>query len=345
MDPNAILAISSTDRYYGVINGRVDQPFTNTLESEFQNVKPFANNFTITAPSALMNGYISKLIVSQIQVQYNLPTIQSGNNDAMFIAVETFAGSGVSNLIPIQFPYGFYTPEELATMLEVQLNNETTQGSEFTVIYSQGDPETSGDPNYNPNPPGYYAYVGFIILCNLNRRIFIPNTILLAANGIPQEDINIFLKTCRLFGFNVLNSPLALSQRSYNIPSFLYTPYIDIYSDALTNYQRLKDTDTSISRRKGLIARIYLSNTASIQATTAKGALGTAPFIATYGFESPKVILWTPDTAVNSLDFQVRDCYGELLFVNEPIVLASGGTQVSEIFNTEFQMTLLCIEG
>lgn len=350
-EANAILAINSTDRYIGVANGRSDQPFTNTLEAEFQNIAPFSNDFSITAPSALMNGYINKIVVSQIQLQYNLPTIQVSNNDAMVIAVETFPGSGIPEFIPLQFPYGFYTPEELATMLEVQLNTEiptippVTQGTEFTVIYSQGEPTTAGSPNYNPYPPGFFAFVGFIILSNANRRIYTPNTISLANNGFTQDEINIHLKTCRVFGLNVLNSLPALSQRSKTAPVFLYTPYIDIYSDALTNYQRLKDTNTSISRRKGLVSRIYLSGTGNIQSTLPGTAMGCAPFVATYDLNNPKVIGWSPDTAINSLDFQLRDCYDNLLYVNEPLLIASGATVASEVFNTEFQMTLLCIEG
>jgi hypothetical protein len=62
--------------------------------------------------------------------------------------------------------------------------------------------------------------------------------------------------------------------------------------------------------------------------------------VLTYDLNSPKVINWTPDTAVNSLDFQLRDCYGDLLFTRVPLVGGGDG----EVFNTEFQMTLLCIE-
>jgi hypothetical protein len=288
--------------------------------------------------------------VSQIQLQYNLPTIQPFNNDNFVLYIESSVGSSVYLPFPLSLPYGFYTPEELATMLEVQLNDITNLPSGFTVIYSQGDPNTIGN---NTVDPRFFAFSGFIILSNLNLRIRLPQVAVV--NGIRvnelvydplllynEQELATTLKTYKVFGFNILNSNARLSQRSFVIPNFLYTPYIDIYSDALTNYQRLKDTDSSTSKRKGLVSRIYISNTASVQTTTAKGALGTSPFVATYGFESPKVIEWTPETAVNSLDFQLRDCYGELLFT---IALVSGSPDyLTEAFNTEFQMTLLCIE-
>jgi hypothetical protein len=53
----------------------------------------------------------------------------------------------------------------------------------------------------------------------------------------------------------------------------------------------------------------------------------------TADLNTPKVIQWSPDVAVPSIDFQLRDCYGDLI---------PGDV---ERYPTEFQMTLLCIEG
>jgi hypothetical protein len=123
------------------------------------------------------------------------------------------------------------------------------------------------------------------------------------------------------------------TQISFDYPNFLYTPYIDIYSDVLTNYQNIKDTNTSVQKPKGLVARIYVSGTGQIQITGSTSALGTAPFVMTSDLNSPKVIRWSPDVAVPSIDFQLLDQYGDFI---------PGGAQG---FSTEFQMTLLCVEG
>lgn len=349
--PNAILAISSTDRYTSSKNGNQDQPFDNALGAEYSNLQPLSNDFSIISSGALINGYINKIIVSQIQLQYNLPTIQAFNNDNFVLYIERSVGSSEFLPFAMTLPYGFYTPDELATMLEVQLNNVTNVPLGFTVIYSQGDPNTIGN---NANSPTFYSFSGFIILSNKNLRIRLPEVVVV--NGVRvnelvydnrllynQQQLATALKTYKLFGFNILNTNPQLSQRSFTAPSFLYTPYIDIYSDALTNYQRLKDTDSSTSKRKGLVSRIYLSSGYSVQTTLPNGALGTAPFVATYDFNTPKVVEWTPDTAVNSLDFQLRDCYGELLFTTA-IVNTTPKNYLTEVFNTEFQMTLLCVE-
>jgi len=126
---------------------------------------------------------------------------------------------------------------------------------------------------------------------------------------------------------------LDTKQASTNYPNFLYTPYIDIYSDILTNYQTVKDTNTTVNKPKGLIARVYLSGVGQHQSTTSVSALGTASFTMTADMNVPKIIRWSPDVAVPSIDFQLVDQYGD------QIPGADRG------FSTEFQITLLCIEG
>ena len=84
---------------------------------------------------------------------------------------------------------------------------------------------------------------------------------------------------------------------------------------------------------KGMVARVYLSGTGNVQLTTADTALGSSPFVMTADLNNGKVIKWSPDVAVPSIDFQLYDQY------NEFIPGAEDG------FSSEFQMTLLCIEG
>jgi len=335
--PNAILAISSTDRYTSYTAGNANQPTSDTLIAQYEGLGPFSNNFSITAPNALINGYIEKIIISQIQLQYYLPTVIPGSNDTLLISVESSNGSGSFIQYTVSLPYGFYTPFELAALLEVYLNQDVYGVDEgfFEVKYAQ---------DQRANPP-LLSNVGFTITLTDDAKRFriVPPTSLTVPANVSIETI---LKTYKLFGFTINNSIPNQEQYSWFAPVFLYTPYIDIYSDALTNYQRLKDTDSSTIRRKGLISRLYLSGVGSPQVTTDadvyNGALGSEPFVLTYDLNSPKVINWSPDTAVNSLDFQLRDCYGDLLFTIVPTY--QPGTS-GEVFNTEFQMTLLCIEG
>jgi hypothetical protein len=338
--PNAILAISSTDRYITTVKGNANQPFSNVLLGEYLSQGPYANDFSITAPSALINGYIEKIIVSQIQLQYNVPTVIPYLNDTLPVYYESGIGTGLWLFKKVEFPYGFYTPQALAAIVETQLAFDIPAMIPWTVGYF-------GDTGLDQ---------GFKITTGSERRFYLGSPAQLRGFGdLTEPEITAALKTYRMFGYSQFNSEPSLFQLSWNTPQLLYTPFIDIYSDALTNYQALKDTDSSVSRRKGLVARLYLSGVGAPQVTNRSyidqttgntvlpsDSLGAYPFTLTFDLNSPKVINWTKDTAVNSLDFQVRDCYGDLLFSVVPPL--SPGNPVEQ-WNSEFQITLLCIEG
>jgi hypothetical protein len=341
MAANAILGISSTDRYITYADGNANQPVSSVLEAQYNNSGPYANKFSITTPNALMNGYINTIKISQIQLQYNLPNIIPEANDLLYVAFETSPQSGDYDYREVGLPYGFYTPSEIAALLESELNLYVPELAPWQVNFTSSAGVDFGFSVVSDNQDGL--------------RFYFPTPNELRTNAMVQEvRLTRYLKACKLLGFNTFNSnPSNIGQVSRAAPDFLYTPYIDIFSDALTNYQNLKDTDSSTIRRKGLIARIYLSGVGSPQVSTnaftdqnglivtPSTALGCNPFILTYDLNTPKIIKWTPDTAINSLDFQMRDCYGDLLFNYDTNVPFGTAT---EVFNTEFQMTLLCVE-
>ena len=291
------------------------QPISNLLLGQYRNLEPYCNNFTISSPGALIYGYIDRIVVSQIQLQYNIPTICFGRNNKLPIFSD-------ASLLPIAekltIPFGFYTPDELAAAVQALITaNSNLTPLQLTVAYNLKD--------------------GFIFTSGTSLNFYFPSFDLMIVDNFSQSEINVVLKTYRTFGMNTENSEIggggSPSQISFEYPNFLYTPYIDIYSDVLTNYQTIKDTNTSIAKPKGLIARILLSGVGNPQYTTETFALGSSPFVMTADLNTPKVIQWSRDVAVPSIDFQLRDCYGE--FIPGDV----------ERYPTEFQMTLLCIEG
>lgn len=317
MATNAILAINSLDRY---ITGRAAEPQENALIGAYLRFpNPPSNNFTIQSPGALIYGYIDRIVVSQIQVQCNIPTIIPGRNDIFFIGLNS------TNVIyEVFIPYGFYVPEELAAMLQSQIAAvPALAAAEIDVSY---DPQ-NGFVFQSTSVPSVYFY-------------FPDNEEILNTPGQTSRTVSVALKAYKVLGMTKLNSDIGPPgidfQFSSTAPNFLYTPYIDFYSDVLTNYQTIKDTNTSVAKPKGLIARVYLSGNGNVQTTTPTSALGTQPFVVTADLNSPKVIKWSKDVAIPSIDFQLLDCYGD--FIPGPDVQ----TYYSQ---TEFQMTLLCVEG
>lgn len=275
--------------------GQTNQPISNSLLAKYQRSEPQCNNFTIQSPGALIYGYINRIIVSQIQLQYNIPTVIFGKNDTFYV-----------NQTEVTIPYGFYSPDQLADALQTRII-ASTNVIDCVVVFDPQD--------------------GFIF-SSATRTISFSNPL-----SVPTEVRDNVLKTYRLLGITKDNITSSSTQYSTDYPNFLYTPYIDIYSDVLTNYQDIKDTNTTVQKFKGMVARIYLSGTGNVQLTTPDAALGSAPFIMTADLNNCKVIKWTPDVAVPSIDFQLYDQYSELI------------PGAAEGFSTEFQLTLLCIEG
>lgn len=303
------------------------QPVSNSLFALFNNTPPYSNNFTIQSPGALIYGYITKIIVSQIQLQYNIPTITTRNSR---FAVKK---AGQANISYIDIPYGFYYPDELAALLQVQMRADAYLASlTISVVYSDRSgftfTATTGAPT------GFF----FPAIPELQRVLQVSQR---------DEELPIILKTYRTLGITIFNSdPPERVQVSTEAPNFLYTPYIDITSDVLTNYQKVKDTTTSTNKLTSLIARVYLSGSGQIQTTTGTIALGCRPFEVVADLNTPKVIRWDPSVAVPSIDFQLRDQYGDLIVSSEEVIDPLNPPFLTgEASNTEFQMTLLCIEG
>ena len=301
---DSITSQTVTQTYAGFVG---NTPKSDALVAQYNQTVPYSNSFTIQSPGSLIYGYIHKIIVSQIQMQYNIPTVSFNKNDKFTIAR---VSGGTTTYGNITIPYGFYPPTDLAAALQSLINaNPTLSPLNMTVSFDARDGFTfttlTTDTFYFPNPP--------------------------AIPGVGLNAENIF-KTYRLLGITKANIQAASTQTSAAYPIFLYTPYIDIYSDILTNYQDVKDTNTATTKFKGLIARVYLSGTGNIQSTSNANALGTEPFVMTADLNTPKIIQWTPDTAVPSIDIQLYDQYSELI------------PGPAEGFSTEFQMTLLCVE-
>ena len=358
--------------------------YNNSLLRLWQRGTPYSNNFTLQSQTNYIYGYINKIIVSQIQLQYNVPTVNLNLNNTFYIVDTEFANSfnatwasgattltwvsgttpivgavcngftGVgiqdgtiltnwnsatntvtidtpttlaaavstllswtsSKLYQIVIPFGFYWPDELAAALQ-QLIRASTLFTTMTVVFN--------------------SKRGFVFAAAapyLNNFYFPDPDELAEVWNVNSILITNVLKTYRLLGITFENSVLfpATTQNSEDYPNFLYTPYIDIYSDSLTNYQTVKDTNTTIANQKGLIARLYISGTGGIQDVENQSALGSRAFTMTADLNSPKIIEWTPDVTVTQIDIQIKDQYGDLL------------PGVEQGFQTEFQMTLLCAE-
>lgn len=388
---SSILAISSYDRYVkGQPRGasyvappqgsgstapipapRPEPRTDNALTSLFTGSGQVGNNFTLVSPGSFIYGYISRIAVSQIQLEYKIPTVVACNQ--VFDAQPFYNNLNLikrigNNVLPIfiykgittppdieyvQMPYGFYTPQELAAMLTVYFDAAlpTTLGNMVVRYSNAGQGNNPLDPGQvapGDNPTGYGNSFTFTTAPPagappVEQPFGFPNldymrqiNPITGKQRYTEDQILAFLKCYRLLGisYTLCSDGSPAVGRTFiqtGSPSFLYTPFIDICSARLTKFQKVKDTDTSAIARTSLVSRVYLSGVGNPQATNLDYSLGSEPFVMTADLNTPKVIRWNKDEALNSMDFQLFDYYGDRIYWTWEN-------------NTEFQMTLVCQE-
>ena len=322
METCAILAINSLNRY--TVGTGLGQPSLDgvALLSQFNIEGQPCNDFTIFTAGALIYGYIKKIQISQTQMQYNIPTVIPNRNDSFYFEFE-------ADYYHITIPFGFYTPQELAPVLELEIRNASPIDgpiganpdlADFTVTYSA-------------------LNFGFTFKTN-NQFDFGFVTLESFLEFSSPNEVATLLRTYKLLGMDLSNTGGGTNtQVSNNTPVFLYTPYIDIVSPTLTKYQKVKDTDSSPQKQADIISRIYLAGTGGPQITAGDinvYPLGSRPFTVVQDMNYCKTLRWSKDEAVNSLNFKLKDQYGELIY--------QGDSTSNFVYYTEFQMTLLCIE-
>jgi hypothetical protein len=322
-ETNAILAINSLDRYLGVET--FANSTTSALYQEYLQDPPYSSDFNIQSGGALIYGYMYKLILSQVQYQCNIPTVCTDRNDTFWIQDAT-----TGSFYQIIIPYGFYTPDEMASVLQVLIRQTdiVNASPNFTVSYRNTNGEQGGFA-FESNNDEIYSFPSVETL--IDDFIITPDT---------AYNINRSLKAYKLLGITQSNIQPRSSQYSSTRIKWLYTDFVDIISSNLTKYQVIKDTDTSIKKQDSIVARIYLTGVGVDQQVRSTDTLGSRPFSVVQDMNSPKVMRWSRDEAVNNLDFQQRDQYGDFIFVG-----SEGGINTLDIYNSEFQMTLLCVEA
>jgi len=293
-----------------------------------------ATDCVIQAPGrSMLYGYFNRVAITEMQLFIRIPTIISGVNDQFVLSVSlTGASPFVSQTFTV--PPGYYTPSLLAvalqTLIRANATNLTTAAS-FTVTA--------------PTTPATIPASG-AIQTGFNFSTATTDTIIFAPppNGLTRSEQLRIWKFYRLIGTNSLSfvgTPAFIPTATIATfsPNFLPTDYIDVVSKALTNYKDVKDSNTNQQAPQGVLARIYLTDYAVNAASTTTSysdpnAVGGAPFSFTKKWSSPNWSQWSPNQAINQLDFQLLDMWGDILY----------WTNVTSCANTEWQMTIVASE-
>jgi hypothetical protein len=263
------LLIDSIDRY-----NEADLP------SWLAGANPPGNEFTLQRGRALLNGYFSRVSISQINLDYALPTVLApgdtwdGNNSFRITNTLTATTSTIT------ITEGYYTAAQLAAAIQLLLRASTAGSALSTCVI---DPLTQK-----------------VVITNggdANVLFSLP-----AAAG-PLEQ-----RTYRLLGFNGAGSgPGAAAIAAPRTPVLTYTTYVDMRSEALTAFQRVKDADTAFYDKTAVFARVFLTPPGQSSVNL------NGPITLTVDYNTPKNCKWSPNQAIFNLDFTLYDDQGQLL--------------------------------
>ena len=332
---SSLLTIDSGDRY----ENYTDELLSLGTETDI-NFSPY--NFVIRKPESMMNGFLTRLAVTEIAFPYGTPNINSKTNQIK-VSWST-DGSTVAGSLVIELATGFYIPADLAAAMQTEVRAADASLSGFIMTY--------GGIATNPNVPRFFYEVPQAT-GKATQIWFTPVPYNTASYPYPDTVKQLF----NILGFNFINAlPVGEPGASYvGIGEYTlcqFTRYIDIVCPQLTYNQPLKDTSSQKIVRDSL-CRIYLDQVSGgFQANTKKASdstfcpTGCAPFTIYHNFTLPKQINWTPNQPVPGLlQFQVYDDSGELLAtaMDQFAIDADLGA-----FNTaylDWSMTLLATEN
>lgn len=267
---SALLCIDSEDRF-------------TAIEDRFLPATAIypANDFRIQKSQPLLYGNFKRVAMTQIQVQYRVPTIVANVNDQFIIENDLN-----QDQYPISLEPGYHSAQDLASLVKT------------AVLAIPGNPFATFDCSYN--------------VVSAGLRMTCPTPFALKPNlSTPFTDAqkNIWSRTLVTLGANYGNT-LGGTSQYLGSPQLIFTRFIDITSSRLAKFQRVKDADTIQTNKSNHVCRVYLTapNT-RVDPTATPG-----PFDICIDPNTPKHSMWSIDEAIYELDFQMYDEYGQPLF-------------------------------
>jgi hypothetical protein len=313
---SAILAIDSEDRFkdYVVARAAGDIGYNNS---------PY--NFQISKNESMMNGFFTRLALTEVNFPWAIPNINVSTRD---IGFEYQIGANPPLQLAVEIDYGFFTPAEIAAAIELVITT-FLPALGFQMKYA-GAPFGLGDAENIPIF-SYTAGIG-------NSCCFLP----LPANSVVYPYPATTKQLFDLLGFTDDNTILG---GGVSFGKFSYAQairYIDIVCNQLTYNQAVKDTMSQTITRDTL-CRLYLGDGPYTGTSTVSPSdpdfcpPGCAPFTIYRQFTNPKFIRWMNDQPVQgNLQFEVFDDSG--------IRLDAVGALGQETDTANWSMTLLVSE-
>lgn len=281
----ALLTIDSDDRFPSYTAKRLSSPGS-------YNWSPYS--FQITKGSSLMNGFITRLALSEVNFPWCVPNINAKTNKIR-VGYGSAAG-GPFTYSTVTIPYGFYTPSAFATAFQGLVRALGGSFATFVFTYGPLTPQFS----FNSGASGVYISIAPMAY-NSAAYPFSDNTRQLAD----------------ILGFSVTG--VANTSVSGAVSYLQAIHYVDIVCSQLTYNQALKD-GTSQPIGRDALCRLYIVDGEINVATSATPIFpGNIPTTIYRDYTSPKQIQWSPSQPITAgLVFDVYDDQGDPLQASMP---------------------------
>ena len=314
----ALFCVDSADRF----KTYTEESAATTINA--YNASPY--DFSIVKNESLMNGFFTRLAVSEVQIPWNIPNVNYKTNSIVF---KWKVGAGPIQTATLQLNVGFYIPQDFAQILETTIQLTDPALANVNVSYQDNLRFTVVSIPANPNLKFAFEPTPYGAIYPYNSA----------------STINLF----HMMGFNDSNKILDTSHFSKKATFFQYTPFIDITCPQLTYNQGLKDTTTQ-QASKDTLCRIYLTDGNFNQGKLVAGnnfcPPGCSPMILHRQFTNPKFIYWSPNQPIQgNLQFQVVDADGQVVGKYEPAPGNISGNTIPYDIGVDWQMSILVSEN
>jgi hypothetical protein len=236
---------------------------------------PSAGNFFIQKNQSLMNGFFTRIGMTEIVMNWSVPNIRTGVNDSITVAV------GAVGSFPLVIPQGVYTVANVLAAICATANTQVGIAgvSTFSAIVLNGE-----------------CYIQCVVIATGAYKN------LTWSAGTLQAQLGITPGVAA----NFTSVPPTANIQLYK--------YLDITSPELTYAQNLKDSSTSASI-KTVICRWYFAfDNPPLEDPLGFAILpGYQSLQLRRLYNPPKQIKWETNLPIGNLSFQVYDPLGNLI--------------------------------
>ena len=297
---SCFLVIDSNDRNdaNSIIN-----PVPNSAD-----IQPW-NNFRLQKPSPLLDGYMKRIGITELNFNWAIPNITPRNNSFDISGAGMPGGKYTVTVEP-----GFYTATELVSAINLDLSNNVPNYPVFS--YSSSQMCFTVTPNVANDTLEVFTSVG----STYSDYIFGANLLKTMGFSFSQFN-NVFTNAAPLVG---------------STTKLQYTAYVDIASTKLNYASEIKDGSSARKNVSDLLLRVYCADETSPINMASIGTPGCRPFQIHRQFVNAKFLKANPNQMTDWIDIQVYDEYGNLVYIPPTSSLRS---------YPDFQLTLLASEN